>query len=132
MKKLLFATAALAFVASAGVAMAHDDEYYQDDFGNAYQHQLDHAEHQRFHREFAYQHARAHDEDFYSSEEHDAWHRANGEAHRDFHDDHPNTWHDHYRRHYDRGYYRNGYYGHPDSYGYPSGYGRSFSVGGGY
>jgi len=77
--------AALALSAAAVPASAHDDDY-------------DHGQHYRFHREVNEAHQRAHEYGFNSEAEHRAFHRALRYLHRDFHEDHPGTWHDHYRR----------------------------------
>ncbi len=100
MKKLLFATAALAFAASAGVAMAHDDGDYRD---NGYQHQWDRGEHQRFQRD------------------HDGWRGGYNQGYQGYYGEHRGAW-----RHSHRRVYRGGYYANPYSYGYPSGYGQSY------
>jgi hypothetical protein len=58
-------------------------------------HARDHHRHYRFHDRAAEVHERAHEDGFYSRREHPAFHRALRYLHRDFHDEHPNTWHDH-------------------------------------
>ena len=108
----LGAAAALALLVPAGAAFAHDDGGSFDDY---WQHAQDHEEHGDFHGQEAYAHARAHAEGFYNPEEHAAWHENAQRAHEAFHQDHPDTWHDHY----DGG--GGGYYGSP--------YGRSYSYG---
>ena len=94
-KKLALGVAAI-FVISipAGAALAHDDSY--DSYDDYSQHAQDHEEHGDYHGQEAYAHARAHDEGFYSPGEHAQWHENVGRAHQEFHEDHPNTWHDHY------------------------------------
>ena len=102
-KKALIAAAVLSFTVPVVPALAHDD----DD---------DHAQHWQLHRDLSDAHRRAHEEGFYSREEHNAYHRALRDLHQDFHDDHPGNWHDHYRwrgygwRPYS-GYYRPAYGG---------------------
>jgi hypothetical protein len=75
-------------VAAPATAFAHD--YYD-------RHARDHARHREFHYDAGRAHARAHEEGFYSRSEHRAYHRALRHQHRHFHDDHPGTYHDHYR-----------------------------------
>jgi hypothetical protein len=61
------------------------------------------------------EHNAAHWWGFANPQQHEAWHRAYGATHEQFHEDHPATWHDHYG---------NGYYGYRPSIGYqPNGYG---------
>ncbi len=94
LKKLALGAAALAFCLPAGAALAHDDGYGSFDY--YYGHAQDHAEHGDFHDQEAYAHARAHAEGFNSPEEHAYWHENAERAHQAFHEDHPDTWHDHY------------------------------------
>lgn len=68
-------------------AMADDD--YEE-------HARDHYRHYRFHDQAEAIHERAHEEGFYSRGEHRAFHRALRYQHHDFHDEHPDTWHDHH------------------------------------
>jgi hypothetical protein len=95
MKKTLLA-ATLLFTLPAIPAFAHDDDYY-----DRYQHERDHRSHYRYHDRTDYEHARAHqrawEEGGWEPGEHAAYHRYLRWRHRDFHEDHPNTWHDHYR-----------------------------------
>ena len=91
--KALMAAAALALTTATTPAWAHDDS---DSSYN--RHARDHAAHYRFHREVNEAHQRAHEEGFYSGAEHRAYHRALRDLHGDFHEDHPGTRHDHYRR----------------------------------
>ena len=93
MTKALMAAAALALTTAATPALAHDDSgsYYD-------RHARDHVAHYRFHRGVNEAHRRAHEEGFYSNAEHRAYHRALRDLHGDFHEDHPGTRHDHYRR----------------------------------
>ena len=51
--------------------------------------------HYRFHDRAAEIHERAHEDGFYSRREHRAFHRELRYLHHDFHDEHPETWHDH-------------------------------------
>jgi hypothetical protein len=81
--KALIAVAALALTAIAVPAFAHDD--YDD-----------HVEHWRLHEDLRDAHRRAHEEGFYSPEEHEAYHRALRDLHEGFHEGHPGNWHDHY------------------------------------
>ena len=105
-KFALGAAALLALTIPTGAALAHDGYGSYDDYS---QHAQDHQEHSGYHDQESYAHARAHAEGFYSPGEHAAWHENAARAHEAFHDDHPNTWHDHY----DRGYgYGGGYYHH--------------------
>lgn len=110
-KRFLISAAALALVAP-GAALAQDYDWYQ--------HQQDHAEHGNFHDEVDAAHERAHEQGFYSREEHEGYHRAVRGLHDEFHDDHPGTRHDGYRLPRQRSYgYSRGY----SSYGYsPYGY----------
>jgi hypothetical protein len=98
MKKTLLA-AALAFALPAVPAFAHEDDYY-----DSYQHERDHYDHYRYHDRLADEHARAHEEGFWSPGEHRAYHRYLRWKHREFHEDHPGTWHDHW-------WWRQRYYG---------------------
>ena len=90
--KALMAAAALALSVSAMPVWAHESDYSYN------RHARDHAEHYRFHREANEAHQRAHEYGFYSGAEHRAYHRALRDLHGDFHEDHPGTRHDHYRR----------------------------------
>jgi hypothetical protein len=81
--KVLIAAAALALTTVAVPALAHDDNY-------------DHAQHYQLHDQLRDAHRRAHAEGFDSPEEHAAFHRALRYLHREYHDDHPGNWHDHY------------------------------------
>ncbi len=108
LKKLALGAAALALCFPAGAASAQGFDYY---FGHA----QDHAEHGDFHDEEAYAHARAHEEGFYSPGEHARWHENAERAHEAFHDDHPDTWHDHYDG---GGHYGGGYGGYSNYGGY--------------
>ena len=116
---VLGAAAVLALSLPASAALAHDDDGY--DYGD-WQHAQDHAEHGDYHADEAYGHALAHAEGFYSPEEHREWHERAARAHREFHEDHPNTWHDHY----DGGYYGGGYGSYSGYNGY-GGYGQYYS-----
>jgi hypothetical protein len=95
--KALVAAAALTLSATATPVLAHDghsssyDSYYN-------RHARDHRAHYRFHGDVNRAHRRAHEEGFYSRGEHRAYHRALRDLHGGFHQDHPNTRHDHYRR----------------------------------
>jgi len=109
MRKLIIGAAALAICAPAGAAFAQD--YGYGNYGDDWQHAQDHREHGDFHEDIGEAHARAHAEGFHSPEEHAEWHENADRAHRDFHEDHPGTWHDHY------GY--SGYYGGGDGGYYP-------------
>jgi hypothetical protein len=92
MKKCLIA-AALLFTLPAVAAFAHGDDYYD----YRYQHERDHREHYRYHDRIGEEHARAHAEGDWLPGEHAAYHGFMRWKHRDFHEDHPNTWHDHWR-----------------------------------
>ncbi len=115
LKKLAIGVAALALCAPAGAAFAHDDG--EGSYSYYSQHAQDHQEHGDYHQDEAMAHARAHAQGFYGPGDHAAWHDNAYQAHRAFHDDHPNTWHDHYgwgrqyRRHYHGGYSGYGYDG---------------------
>lgn len=87
-KAALAGGALLFFGGSLAPALAHED--YD-------RHTRDHKKHYRFHDDVGEAHARAHDEGFYSRREHRAYHRALRDLHGEFHNDHPNTRHDHYR-----------------------------------
>ena len=82
----LLATAAVTLM-SVTPTFAHD--YYD-------RHARDHAKHRQFHGGVGRAHERAHEEGFYSRGEHRAYHRALRGLHREFHDHHPGTRHDHY------------------------------------
>lgn len=109
MKKLLFATAAFAFAASAGVAMAHDDDGdYRD---NGYQHQWDRGEHQRNRRDYA---------------ERDNWRGGYDQGYQGYHGERRDAWRGHRWNRYHYRVYRGGYSENPYAYAYPSGYGQSY------
>ena len=92
MHKAVLATGALLLLmAPVAPAFAHDD--YDS-------HARDHAEHGDYHEDQAEEHQRAHEEGFESRWEHRAYHRALRSEHEEFPDDHPTTWHDHYRRYW--------------------------------
>lgn len=118
-KKLMISAAVMALAAPAA-ALAQPFDWYQ--------HQQDHEEHGVFHDEADAAHEMAHEQGFYSQEEHEGYHRALRQMHREFHGDHPGTWHDGYRLPREhRSYYgdrrRPSYYGYAP-YGYaPYGYG---------
>jgi hypothetical protein len=59
-------------------------------------HARDPARHGNFHYDVGRAHQPAHEEGFYSRSEHRAYHRALRGLHREFHEDHPGTRHDHY------------------------------------
>ena len=107
LKQLALGAAALAFCVPAGAAFAHDDGYGSFDYYS--QHGQDHEEHGDFHQQGAIEHAQAHERGFYGPEEHARWHENADRAHYAFHDDHPDTWHDHYGR---GGYYGGAYGGY--------------------
>jgi hypothetical protein len=92
MKKCLIA-ATLLFTLPAVAAFGHGDGY--DDY--RYQHERDHREHYRYHDRIEEEHARAHAEGDWLPGEHAAYHRYLRWKHREFHGDHPDTWHDHRR-----------------------------------
>jgi hypothetical protein len=94
MRKVLMAAAALALTAPLAPALAHDD----DDYGYR-----GYSTHSRFHDELEEAHERAHEEGFYSPEEHRAFHRALRYLHHEYHEDNP---YPNYRPYY----YRPGYY----------------------
>ena len=117
-KKMMISAAVLALAAPA-TAFAQSDWY---------QHQQDHYEHGAVHDEADAAHETAHERGFYGQEEHEGYHRALRDMHREFHDDHPGTWHDGYRlprehrSYYGYSRYRRSYYSAP-RYGYsPYGY----------
>lgn len=60
-----------------------------------YDHERDHRKHYRYHDQVSEAHEQAHEDGFESRSEHRAYHRAMRYEHHDFHDEHPNTWHDH-------------------------------------
>jgi hypothetical protein len=84
-RTLLAAAALLAIPLTE--ASAHDD--YD-------RHARDHARHRQLHYGVNRAHERAHEEGFYNRSEHRAYHRALRGLHREFHDDHPGTRHDHH------------------------------------
>jgi hypothetical protein len=89
-RTLLSVSGALALAITVTPALAHDDDE-QDTHARA------HLEHGYYHEEQAEAHARAHEEGFENRWEHRAYHRALRNEHNEFHEDHPNTRHDHYR-----------------------------------
>lgn len=111
LKKVLFASSVLAFAAPAGGAMAQGYYAYSG------QHSRDHEEHGAVHDGVDEAHADAHAEGFYSRREHKGYHRALRGVHREFHDEHPDTWHDGYRLPSRRG---GGYSGYQPYRGYPA------------
>ncbi len=78
MRKLILTAAALALSAPLAPALAHDDNYYGG-----------YSAHARVHDELEDAHERAHEEGFYSPEEHRAFHRALRYLHHEYHEDHP-------------------------------------------
>jgi hypothetical protein len=94
MKKTLVA-ASLLFILPVLPAFAHEDDYY----GYRYQHERDHRAHYRYHDRIADEHSWAHERAYedggWAPGEHAAYHRYLRWKHREFHEDHPNTWHDH-------------------------------------
>ena len=113
LKKLIIGVAALALMAPASMAFAHQDE--GGSFFDYFEHDRDHADHRGFHDEEAQAHAEAHERGFYSPDEHARWHGQAEEAHQSFHERHPTTWHDH--RDWES----------RDGYGYPSYRAQSYS-----
>ncbi len=91
MQKVILTAAALALSAPLAPALAHDDDYYGG-----------YSAHSRFHDEVEDAHERAHEEGFYSPEEHRAFHRALRYLHREYHEDHPS--YSYYRPYYYRYY----------------------------
>ena len=124
MKIFVISSAVLALSAVSGVALAQDDYY-------GWQHQADHQEHRQEHRYQRAEHAYAHEVGaFRSEEEHDQYHDAVRYQHQQFHEDHPGTWHDHYRRPsygYSRSYTNDRGYGQPYGYSYAQPYSGSYS-----
>ena len=120
MKILLVTAAVLALGSFSSVAVAHDDP---DDW----RHAQDHQDHGDYHGDEAQVHALAHRfglaDDPY---DHARLHEQLDEQHAQFHDEHPGTWHDHYRRRSYQGYYGNGYnsyrHGYRNGYGYSNAY----------
>ncbi len=88
--KALMAAVALTLSVAAKPATAHERDYYYT------RHDRDHAEHREVHHEINRAHRRAHDEGFSSRWEHSVYHRGLRNSHGEFHEDHPNTRHDHY------------------------------------
>ncbi len=93
MRKLILTAAALALSAPLAPALAHDDYSYGGYSG-----------HERFHDELEDAHERAHEEGFYSPEEHAAFHRALRYLHREYHEDRPSYYYG-YRPYYYQHYY---------------------------
>lgn len=108
-KTALASAVALALMAPASAALAHED----DNSFNAY---FDHAQHRNYHEQEAIAHEQAHEQGFSSPEEHEAWHRAGADAHENYHGDSPETLHDHFS--YAQPYYSGGYDGGYGGYGY--------------
>jgi hypothetical protein len=77
--KALIAAAALALAAPTTKALAHDDDNYGYYGGG----------HRQFHDELSEAQQRAHEEGFYSREEHRAFHRALRYLHHEYHEDNP-------------------------------------------
>jgi hypothetical protein len=87
--KALIAAAALALAAPTTKALAHDDDGYNGGYDGR-------GSHSQYHDELSEAHRRAHEEGFYSRDEHRAFHRALRYLHREYHEDHPSYY----------GYYR--------------------------
>ncbi len=113
-RNILISAAVLSLAAPAA-ALAQSDW----DYGR---HQRDHEEHGLIHDDADIAHERAHDRGFYSRSEHEGYHEALRDVHREFHDDHPGTRHDGYRLPRENRRYRSSSYGY-SPYGYsPYGY----------
>jgi hypothetical protein len=97
MRRALAIAAALVLGAPATLAFAHDPGEYQGFFNHFY----DHLEHQQFHQQFNDEHNAAHWQGFANPQQHRDWHGAYGATHGQFHEDHPDTRHDHYGKGYD-------------------------------